>query len=488
VSGDRRLSLREFDQLCTAFMQLSGMRDPHTRDMYVDLLGGELGSTLSFSRYQDPGHDVGAMLSTCLAHHGGIRKLADVVRPFHRDSMPMHALDELIEVLLPEEFLRPEERDDLVAVLAHIEQERLVNAFRYAAPPAAQSMAVDPADPEELVRQLESWIGGADSAAPLLVFVDYLAHQLDAIRNAEQHRWIDKVGARRNVPASRLRHLCASTEARLDESQTLYFVVQLQPDGVDPDRYLTSAWLQRPRSIEEPLYRNDEPLHLEEIIDLLPELLSTAHTLVNTGGGIEMTVEFILPRSLIDLAVDQWQVDKVFPHALSTKYSVMIRSMDRLRRADLHGEWQKKWRRLKVDGHQPQPGSVMWLSRRGSPAPETLHKTLLQDESTVALAMSFPPEPSAGLKTDEITAALYAGIPIIIWIRDDRLGPRFENVLREMLDGHGLRELPALLLRLRREPDEETSLGSNITLIWDDHDRIPESFTRNTRLQAPQRQ
>jgi hypothetical protein len=455
--------------------------------MYIELLSGELATILSFSRHPDPGHDVGAMLSACLTHQGGIRKLADVVRPFHRDSLPMLALDELIEVLLPDEFLRPEEREDLVAVLTHIEQERLVSAFRYAAPPAAQSMPIDPADPEGLVRHLESWIG-TDSTPPLLVFVDYLAHQLDALRTAEQHRWIDKVGARRNVPASRLRHLCASTEARLDESQTFYFVVQLQPDGVDPHRYLTSAWLQRPRSIEEPLYRNDEPLDIKEIIDLLQELLSTAHNIASTRGGVEMTVEFILPRSLIGLAVDQWQVDKVFPHALSTKYSVMIRSMDRLQRADLHGEWKKKWHRLKVEGHQARPESVMWLSHRGSPAPETLHKTLLQDESTVALAMSFPPEPSAGLKTDEITAALYAGIPIIIWIRDDRLGPRFENVLREMLDGHGLSELPALLLRLRREPDEETPLGGNITLIWDDHDRIPESFMRSTRLQAPKRQ
>jgi hypothetical protein len=113
---------------------------------------------------------------------------------------------------------------------------------------------------------MESWIGYTDTVAPLLVFVDYLAHQLDAINNAEQHRWIDKVGARRNVPTSRLRDLCASSVARLDESQTLYFVVQLQPDGVDPDRYLTSAWLQRPRSIEEPLYRNDEPLQLASAI------------------------------------------------------------------------------------------------------------------------------------------------------------------------------------------------------------------------------
>jgi hypothetical protein len=130
----------------------------------------------------------------------------------------------------------------------------------------------------------------------------------------------------------------------------------------------------------------------------------------------------------------------------------------------------------------------MWISQRGGLAPETLHKTLLQDESTVALAMSFPPEPSAGLQNDELTAALYAGIPIIIWTRDDHLGTQFGNVLRKMLDGHGLLELPALLLRLRREPDEETTLGGNITLIWDDHDRIPESFTRNTRLQAPPRQ
>ncbi len=484
-SGDRQLSVRELDLLCTAFMALPGVRDVHARELYLEVLDGEVDTPLSFTRHPDLRHDMFSILHTCMVH-GVIRKLVEVVRQFHPGTTAMVELDSAVNVLFPEEFLLAGERDQIVALLGGLDRVQLLEAFRYAGPLAWQTMVIDLTDPVDVVLQLESCIGRPDLPPPLLMFADYLAHQLDAVRDAEYHRWIDAVGGRKKVPTAQLRALCSATKPRLDAVGRYYFVVQLVPDGVDPDRYLTSAWLQRHGSIEEPLYRNDEALHLEEIKDLLPQLLSTAHQ--GAGGG-DMTLEFILPRRLINLPIDQWVIDEILPHALGMDYAVVIRSLDRMKRKKSHRAWQLKSQWLDTTGHvKTPPESVMWLSRPGTRAPGALYGSLLRDDSMVALAMNFPPESSAELKSDELTAALYAGIPIILWVRDETFGSNFEKELRKVLVERGLHELPAQLLRLRREADEKQTLGSNITLIYDDYKRIPESFTRSTRLQAPQTQ
>ncbi|MEV4316814.1 hypothetical protein [Actinocrispum sp. NPDC049592] len=484
-SGDRPLSVRELEMLCTAFMALPGIRDPHARELYLEVLDAEAGPRLSFARYPDLRHDIWSILTTCMLN-GVIRKLTEIVRQFHQGSRAMYELDALVEALFPEDFLRQAEREELVALLAGIDRRQLLEAFRWAGPWSWQTMVVDVADPADLIRRLEGCIGGLDRPPPLLMFVDYLAHQLDPHREAEHHRWIDKIGGRKNVPVGQLRALC-SARPQLETVHQYYLVLQLVPDGVDPDRYLTSAWLQRHGSIEEPLYRNDDALRLEEVRDLLPHLLGAAHA--GAGDNAELMLEFILPRRLIDLPIDQWVIDEVLPHALGVDYVVVIRSLDRMRRRKSHRAWQVKSRWLAGIRHLgTPPESVMWLSTPGARAPKALYSALLSEDSTVTLAMNFPPESSADLRPDELTAALYAGIPVIVWVRDETFGSVFEKVLRKLLAAHGLGELPTALLRLRRQSDEEQTLGSHITLVYDDYSRIPESFTRSTRLQAPQTQ
>lgn len=488
VPKERTLSVAELDALCTAFLRLPGMGERGTRDLYVEVLNGQLANALSVPRYLEPRHDVWSLLRACQDHPDGIRALTTVVRSFHRESRPMMELDELVECLFPDELLDPAEREQLIALLSGVDPRLLQLACRYAGPPSWLTAALDWTDPTTVARRLESCVGKAGAPPPLLVFLDFVAHQLDLARSAEHHRWIDQVGARINLSLTALQGLCVAATARLDQARRFYFIVQLQPDGVDPDSYLMSVWLQQHLSVEEPLYREDAPIPLSEVASRLPTLLVQAHEALGIDAG-ELTLEFILPRGLIGYPVDALEVDQVFPHRLGTTYPVVVRSLDRLRNLELHGSWRKKWRWLADNGHREEPASIHWLLEPKTRQPASLRATLLRDQSVVALAMAFPPEESPSLAFDELSAALYGGMPVVLWCRDDGLRSAFERELSELLAGHGLVELPRRVLQLRQKADETgdpATLGRHVTLLWDDADRMPQSFSRSTRLRAPQ--
>jgi hypothetical protein len=484
----RRLKTAELEALCTAFLRLPGMRESSTRDLYVEVLSHQLPNTFAAARHLDPRHDVWALLQACQDHVGGIREFAAVVRAFHRGSRPMIELDELIECMFPEELLNPAEREELIALLADVDPRCLRLAGRYAGPPSWLASSTDWSDPATAVRRLESYIGVPGTPPPLLVFVDFVAHQVDGTREAAQHRWIDRVGSRENLTGETLRQLCGAAMARLDEVQRFYLIVELRPDGVDPDGYLMSVWLQQHHAVEEPLQRDDVPLTLTEIMARFPDLVHRAHAVLGIGLG-EMVVEFILPRNLISHPVDQWEIDEIFPHRLGTSCPVVVRSLDRLYNRELHGAWRQKWRTLSTNGHRIAPDTVFWLLAPGSRTPKALHANLRREQTTCAVAMTFPPQDQSTLMMDELTAAFYAGIPVMLWCRDTSLRHRFEQEIRAMLLGRGVAELPLHVMSLRQRADEtenaDSPLGRHLTLLWDDADRIPLSF-RSNRLRAPQ--
>jgi hypothetical protein len=484
VPKERTLSVRELDRLCTAFLKLTGMNEPRTRDLYVAILDSQLSHALSVSRYLDPRHDVWSILRACQEHPEGIRALAGVVRPFHRDSWPMQELDELIECLFPDELLESDEREQLVELLSDVEPRQLQLAGRHAGPSSLLATSLDWNDPVAVARRVESYVSSGDAPHPLLVFVDFVAHQLDAVRAAEHHRWIDRVANRTGIGIHTIRELCVSATSRLAEVQRFYFIVQLQPDGVDPNSYLMSVWLQQHLSAEEPLHRDDAPVTLTEVAERLPDLLKRAHTALGVTAT-ELTLEFILPRRVIGHPIDEWEIDQVFPHRLGTSYPVIVRSLDRMRNLELHGPWRQKCRWLAADGHREALDGVYWLLEPGKREPSSLRASLLR-ESVVALAMAFPPKESLNLALDELSAALYGGMPVILWLRNRDLQKQFEQAVRELLTGHGLSELPARILRLRQRADEakdpESAIGRHIALLWDDANRFPR---RPSRLRAP---
>ena len=337
------------------------------------------------------------------------------------------------------------------------------------------------------LRWLSVWKITSRRRAPrrrLLVFVDYVAHQAPA-SSPVLHRWIDEVGERLSLSEPALRELCVATTARLASTGQVFLAVQLTPDAIDPDRFLASIWLQRDGEAHEPLLRDDQPRTLAELSERLHELIRDAPAMVGVDVG-DLVIEFILPRSLINEPVDQWRMDKVLPHRLGTRHPVVIRSLDRMCSAELHAPWRSKWRWLTRHGHQADPGAIHWLrSRAGHRGGAAF---VLLDDRPAALAMAFAPDNSADLKADELTAGLYAGVPVIVWCRDERGPEQFRREFARMMAGRGLAELPAVVHRLRLEADHGTEhehLGRHLTVLYDDADRLPDIYRRPGHLRAP---
>jgi vWA-MoxR associated protein C-terminal domain/Effector-associated domain 2/vWA-MoxR associated protein middle region 0 len=492
VARARRLSVEEHAELCAAFLGLSGVQDANSRNLYIEALDNQLVSGLSFARHSDPHHDVWSLLRACQDHRdhpAPIRKLVVIVKAFHRGSAPMARLEELIECLFPDELLRVSERETLLDMLPRVDELRAAAAYRYALPLGSVAPMPDWSDPSAVLDALENHVTPNGRPERLMVFVDYLAHQSEVTTRSALHRWIDEVGFRLALPESTLRDLCVSTEARLAETGRFYLVVQLRPDGIDLDRFLMSVWLQRDNDPQEPLHRDDRAYLLPEAADRLHELIREVPARAGVEVG-ELTVEFVLPRSLINEPTDQWRMDKVLPHRLGTRHPVVVRSLDRIQDPDLHGPWRSKWRWLTRHGHQADPGAIHWVDLPNERSPESLRAHLLLDDRPVALALAFPPRRSATLLADELTAGLYAGMPVIVWCRDARSPDQFRQEVLRMLSGRGLAELPGTVRRLRLEADHGTDggdnhLGRHLTVLFDDAERLPEQYRRRGRLRAP---
>ncbi|WP_158849948.1 VMAP-C domain-containing protein [Saccharothrix deserti] len=486
VWRERALSVAEHGKLCDAFLQLPGMRDKDSRELYVSELVRTHLAAFSFPRHADARHDVWSLLTACLEHEGGLAGLVEVVRVFHQGSRPMARLDELLESLFPDRLLTAAEHRRLVALLADLDPRPLGMAFRQATSSFWWNAVSDWTDVVDLVERLELAVG-AGGVPPLFTFVDRLAHHVEGL-HAPGHGWLHGVGTRLGLRRPELLELCATSRARPVDNPPGYVVLQLQPDGVDQDRYLMSAWLQQPGRPDEVLFRDDVPRTLAEVAGHVVDLVRRAHVVADTDME-ELTLEFVVPRDLVHHPIDQWQVDEVFPHRLGTSQPVVVRSLDRMRRDDLRGRWRRKWRWLTANSGRLDPASVHWLRDKPETSPDSLFAELVLGDAPVAVVMSEPPAVHTSLAWDELTATLYAGVPIVVWCREPALSAWFEEEIGRLLESTGLDRLPEHVLRLRRQAGRknraQARLGEHITLLWDDADRIPESFTRTGWLRAP---
>ncbi|WP_131803462.1 MULTISPECIES: VMAP-C domain-containing protein [Pseudofrankia] len=223
-------------------------------------------------------------------------------------------------------------------------------------------------------------------------------------------------------------------------------------------------------------------------------------------------IEFILSHELLHLPVEHWQMeyDDRLPSAIGLGYPLALRSLERQRRTSWHRRWRRRWRRLaEGDGH-----GVHWDADNAGGDLSKLYASTIEDENTVAVALSGPPRRRGGRTGRELNIALQCGVPIIMWHRGEPTHAA-STALRAFLDGiegepivhvgHGgvavapadLDERPdiagvvgvrpavsqltdlrdrAQRLRARayRISAASQDLGWHLALIWDDPDRQPE--------------
>jgi hypothetical protein len=494
VAGpERRLSQVEHRELVAKLAMVPGMLERSARDLYLHAVQQRITGNLRFVRQDDELLDVWALSYGLLEHAGAARAFVGVLVQMHPTDHAVATLEEFVERTFPDLLLEPAERVELEGLLGGVAPDWVDAAYRAAVAVFGPASAPAGGDVVSAIRQLEG-LGRLRGGPPppLLVFADDLAHQIGGLASVRLHRWVDGVADRLETDRIGLRRLCDEAEKRRAETGQVFIVVQLQPDSVDADCYLMSAWLQEGQRNERLLLRDDEPRTLREVADQVDTLLSGVPEQMSVDSD-EPTVEFILPRRLIGHPVDEWEFDRAgFSLTLGIRYPVVVRSLERLRNRSLHGAWRRKWRVLADEGHRADALPISHVEPSRPRDLRALYSALVADDRHVCLAVPFPPsDTDEASRNDEFTAGLTAGMPVIVWSREPLDGAEFSVLVRNTLARHGILNLPRRMLWLRQSA-MATMDGTppvrylpKMSLLWDDADRVPGPFRRPIRLQAP---
>ncbi|MFA1539808.1 VMAP-C domain-containing protein [Actinomadura monticuli] len=483
------LNVDDQHRLVEAIRRIDAMSVQRERAVHVQALERDLGHRLDYARHDKEMLDVWALVDALLNYPGAAHALVRILRTFYPSSLPVRALGELVAELLPEPWLDQAERRELHELITSLERAdpslshlgRFPMLYRRAVGPAWPQLDREVRSLHDVVALLEEMPAGRDGAPPLLLFVSDLAEYAGYPTATPFRDWV-----RRQVEAQGLngavvgRGRFPEVPRAEPEPAENYLIIECAPDALEADRYLVTAWLQVGREPGSTLRCGDEPLPLSRIPELLERLLTSESSVIGRPSP-DLTIEFLLPRALLDEPVEQAMINIAgFEHRIGIRYPVIVRSLDRMRMAALHHEWRHKWDWL--SGHSVD-APVCLLGQPGEYDKEELYSKL-SGTSTAVLALAFPPWSRADDEPDEHWVGLVAGVPVVAWCRDGRDPAQFAREVKGLLAADVMK-LPRRAMDLRRQAlsgglagSGSGHLGLNLTLLFDDADRIPEPYVR----------
>jgi NTP-dependent ternary conflict system VMAP-like protein/trypsin-like peptidase/effector-associated domain 2 (EAD2)-containing protein len=490
---ERRLNVAQKRQLRDLLWAVPGMADKIQRDQYLDEWAQLTGERRPQRRNAgDAIEDLWTVIHGLLERPGGIRGLVDVLADRYPDHWAVRSLEDFVERVFPDPLLLPEERAEVERRLAGATWQDVGAAFAHAVRPLVSPPQIDSSHGRaSVIRQLEE-LGPASAGRPPLLFhfVDDLAHRLDPITYQALHRWRDTVGDRLSLDRATLHELCLHAEKLNEQLGQVSFVVQLQPDLLDENRFLMSAWLQWDSEHTHEYLRDDTARTLAEVEAELDVLLHQ----VNTNAPVEierLTLELIVPKRLLAVPFDQWIYDRGrLARPLGIRYALALRVLERQTDTAAHDEWRIKTRRLAEYGRTADPDAIHGVAEQLEDIDAVRLYAQLADDRVTCAAIPFPP--GGDLEAGPFGAVLESGVPVAVWSGGHADPARFCDLVRGDFAAEGLLKLPARVLSFRRAALKTDSGVSNqegprarIGVVFDRFDRMPGQFSHPLRLCAP---
>ncbi|WP_282796523.1 hypothetical protein [Streptomyces sp. CC224B] len=247
------------------------------------------------------------------------------------------------------------------------------------------------------------------------------------------------------------------------------------PDPDHEDERLLSYWWQIGGPEPYPVRGGDLRVDVAELPEQVKSLVEEAETGWAYFCKEDLTLEFVLPRELLGLPVEQW-AKRGFHGAdgsLGEDHPVLLRSLERMERPDTHGRWARRWDALLTG----RAGPVHWF-------PDDGRSRLLSDPRRVMVVLSDTPGRAGGdcSGVDELAESLRAGVPIVVWDRRGGVDPVFRDELADLAARTGIHQLPDAVRSLRIEAKggdaaegdcAASALGRHAALLWDDPYRLP---------------
>ncbi|MFJ3823387.1 VMAP-C domain-containing protein [Streptomyces nodosus] len=430
-----------------------------------------------------PREDLYATLRECDRYPEGLRFYLDTLGSGRTGTLAWAAVEQMYLRLYPERLLTPGERDELRTLLgARAPGTRLGPLALPFLPflPPVDGDTDGPGALEGLLDALEDALVPAGEAHPLLSFVEAVAVTQQSLLEAELRAWSDKVAHHIGCPQEALQRVRAREAARVGRPfAPSRLLVEIVAHPAAPDVYHLRGWLlatlEGPSSLLADC-RVTSRGALEETVAALHE--SVLERLGELSAGLR--VEFLLPRPLLWLDVDQFPVRPAGSVArpIGADHTVLVRSRDRFHKRYWWPALHRRlaWLRSNPDGGFEAP-AVRYVAPDGVLAPYDLLTELRDGETPFCFVLLEPPQWDGDLAADPVYVLLEVGIPAIVALRrrghHAEAGPQLWKVLAGRLDA-----LPDRVRHLRGVGPSgygsavTLDLHRHVTLVWDSQDGL----------------
>jgi NTP-dependent ternary conflict system VMAP-like protein len=446
---------------------------------------------LNYDLPQLPGENIQiicySMVAVGARQPGLLQQLANVIEGFDQSNQARSFSAE-VRSHLPGDFFALDERMKFIEEMSALIEPAKFHMYFTGATGDACPVELDSV--ETLLRELEE-LGSTGTCHPLILLTEEVASQApkSSARRVAKHwseRLADLIDESEPDKRGRQREKLAAFRKAQSKSERpdpgvdqVTLTLLLDPYMGNPGAgYLLSAWLFYRDGLPQCLRATETPVSLEAIREILiEELKSVIHRLSRPDAELDVRVEFFLPRSLMDYAVEDWLDDDGV--TLGSRFVVLVRDRDRLRNEIVWPVWKRKWNHL-MGGRNGHGGPLSgWITCNDAlcRSGELSHK-LLGDEF-VSLGMTFPP----GVLRIELEEALKAGLPAAVWPRarcphpvpvtggEDCLGTAFQDSVLLALGDRDVADLPLAVQQLRRAANG--GAGPGVALLWDNAARCP---------------
>ncbi|MDP9792826.1 hypothetical protein J2S43_001338 [Catenuloplanes nepalensis] len=441
--------------LVNALRGFERLRSPVARRVFLEMLVDDVsegsGARLSIEVSADLVVDIHEIVNKCHGIPGAPQKMLAILRNFCDDERP--ALDNLalqIGTVYLEALLTDAERAAILGLLRDLPVEVLDRAYAQCLPAFALRQG-GPLAAGDYLRQVER-MTAPDGLPRVIVFAEHVAGRAETVRGPLR-AWSDRLAIRMRIVRDQIEDLRRGIVVGDEAPEPSYLVCRITPDGVDPHQYVYSATIQIGSGPARALASSDDAADLATTKTKIGSTLKTVPRELNYNLDA-LTVELVLPRSLLTEPVDQWQFRDTQPYVLGQRRRLVIRSYERMSsdRDDLWPQWFEKWRAVE-DQMTTGTHVMVFTADSGAMAEPDIRR--LSSPDVTLLALGRPPYERADLETpDAITAALSEGVPFVIWCRDGKLSTEFRRTLETFLHHKPVRDLPNQVFRWRRQTDE----------------------------------
>jgi class 3 adenylate cyclase len=326
----------------------------------------------------------------------------------------------------------------------------------------------------EAVQYLLDFNAGPDGFPQVMTFLELLARQTEATLAASLMAWNDAQAQRLRLTQP-LKSIRDANTGPVSNDLHLHLMILIEHHGLDSDEYQVSHWRQDD-PLEWPPARGETRIAVfDELEGVVDELIMNAEAAWSGYQG-DVALEFVLPRSLINLPVDRWrsELNSSDPRPLSLDYPIVVRSLERMLAQRWHRVWQNKWHTLVKDPF----GARVYLA--AAPAAGQGHgiDVDLKDPQVVSMVLRQAPTPEPG-RQDEFAAALRAGLPVVLWSRQEDLALDLHKFATQLAESGGVADLPRHVLSARQAALAGTldqvpnkDVIENLVLLWENPRRM----------------